>query len=333
MSIVSERVRWFPGWVRDAGFGLVIVAAAVASAHELGVTRTPLLWLIELIPAALMLVRRRLPWLVLAAAVVSYGIVAVAGTLTPVTALAVAFAIYSLAMQRSRTTVLIAAAVTVVVMEVVTISVVGRFIHDSTTQVIETVGLALAIGLFVRTRRDYVDAIRERAERAEATRETEAARRVIEDRLRIAQDLHDTVAHQISVISLNAGVATATLDHKPDAAREALASIRAASRNVLSEIGSLLSALRLPDETAPTTPTVGLDQLEDLIAGFENTGLSVERQQAGNLGVLTPAVSAVAYRVIQEGLTNAHKHGTGHTARLDLDVTDTALHIQVSRVK
>lgn len=329
----SHRVLWWgPGWGWDVVFAMAIVGATAATVSELGVQRAPLLWVVELAPAGLMLVRRRWPWIVLGVCMVGYVLVTVAGVLTPVTVLPVAFAVFTIAVEYSRTVSLMVAAGVALTLVAVTVPVVGRFLHETTFQVIEGVGVAVAVGITVRTRRAYVAEIRERAERAEASRDAEAARRVTEDRLRIAQDLHDTVAHQISVISLNAGVATATLDAKPDVARDALATIRAASRNVLSEIGALLSSLRLPGEVAPTAPTVSLDHLPDLIASFTRTGFQVTLGQHGDTQDVTPAVSAVAYRVVQEALTNAHKHGVGNEATVRLEITPAAVHLDVTNL-
>lgn len=325
-----SRARRVPAWAWDVVLGMLVVAAALASADEIAGPRGPALWVAELIPAPLLLLRRRLPWLVLAVAVAGYVVVTLSGGLTPVTALATSFALFTIGLTRPLPVSIATAVIVAGVLESVTIPVVGRFLDEATFQVIQMVGLAVAVGIAVRLHRAYVAALTERAERAEASRDAEASRRVAEDRLRIARDLHDTVAHQISVISLNAGVATSTLEGSPDVARDALASIRSASRNVLSEIGALLSSLRLPGEASP--PTVGLDQLAALIGSFEQTGMHLEQRVNGDPATATPAVSGVAYRVVQEALTNAHKHGVGRRAHLAIDITTTGVHIRVSNL-
>jgi signal transduction histidine kinase len=103
------------------------------------------------------------------------------------------------------------------------------------------------LGDAIRTQRAHLDALTDRAERAERTREALARQRVAEDRLSTARDLHDVVAHQIAVINLHAGVASSALRTRPDSAEASLALIRTASRTVLTEIGDLLAALRDPD--------------------------------------------------------------------------------------
>lgn len=332
MRAATRVRRTPPAWVWDVALGLVILGGTIASADDFGAPRTPLVWALELIPAALMLLRRRLSWLVLLACIVCYFAVAILGGLTPLTTLPAAFALFTITLSRPLSVSITTTFAVVILLEAVTVPVTGQFLHEATFEVIQTVGLAAAVGIAIRTQRAYVAALKERAERAEASRDAEASRRVIEDRLRIARDLHDTVAHQISVISLNAGAATSTLDGQPDVAREALASIRAASRNVLSEIGALLSSLRLPDEAAPTAPAVGLDQLDALVESFEQTGMDVDRKINGDTSSVTPAVSTVAYRVVQEALTNSHKHGIGRHAHLAIDVASTSVHIRITNL-
>ncbi len=193
------------------------------------------------------------------------------------------------------------------------------------------VAFAAAAGDGARHRRAYIEAITERAERAERTREAEARRRVSEERLRIARDLHDTVAHQIAVISLNAGVASSALDTNPERARTALVTIRGASRTVLTEIGDLLNLLRADEpDGAPTAPQHGLEHLDVLLGQFATSGLGVQRRVEGDLSRVTGAADLVAYRLIQESLTNAHKHGAEHRADLLLQTTGDTLRIVVT---
>ena len=117
-------------------------------------------------------------------------------------------------------------------------------------------------------------AIRERAERAERTREEEARRRVAEERLRIARDLHDVVAHHIALVNVQAGVAAHVMDKRPDQAKEALAHVREASRSALNELRATVGLLRQSgDPEAPTEPAPGLDRLDELVDTFRNAGL------------------------------------------------------------
>ncbi len=193
-------------------------------------------------------------------------------------------------------------------------------------------GLAVAAALADSTRssRELFVAANERAERAEQARDVEAQRRVAEERLRIAQDLHDTVAHQISVISLNAGVASGALDSSPDQARKALGTIRTSSRDVLSEIGTLLNYLRDDTESATSPPQPDLNDASALIERMREAGLQIKTEMTGDMTRLSGSASRVAYRVVQEGLTNAHKHGTGNRASVHIAVSDDSASIEIT---
>lgn len=171
--------------------------------------------------------------------------------------------------------------------------------------------LAVALGSAVRSSRAVVAAAEERAARAEATREEEAQRRVADERLRIARELHDVVAHHISVVNVQSGVALHLLDADPSAAREAIGHVRQASQEVLAEMSSLLGLLRTGEEGAEVQPAPGLAGLDELVASMRRTGLRVRVHEEGERAALAPVADLAAYRVVQESLTNAHKHGSG----------------------
>jgi signal transduction histidine kinase len=163
--------------------------------------------------------------------------------------------------------------------------------------------------------------------------EQEAGRRVADERLHIARDVHDLVAHHIAVVNVQAGVAAHVLADRPDAAREALGHVTEASRAALDELGSLIGVLRGSDESAPSTPTTtaptpGLADLERLVAAAEVTGLRVDREVVGAPRELPPAVDVSAYRIVQEALTNAGRHGAGR-ARLILTYAPQQLEIEI----
>ena len=200
-------------------------------------------------------------------------------------------------------------------------------------------GLAAAVGEAVRGKRANVAAIEERAHRAERTREEEAARRVMEERLRIARELHDVLGHQVALINVQAGVAAHFLETEPDQAREALAHIRQAGRSALGELRTTVGLLRQPNarsgppdaDWAPE-PVPGLHRLPQLIASFTATGLPIEQHVEGDPRELPATVDLTGYRIVQEALTNVSKHapGAGATVRLTylpsefrVEVTDT----------
>jgi signal transduction histidine kinase len=173
--------------------------------------------------------------------------------------------------------------------------------------------LAVATGNAVKTRQEALIAAEERAAFAEATREDEARRRVIEERLHIARELHDVIAHKIAVVNVQAGVASHLLRSKPEEAANALAAIRLSAREVLDELSGLLGVLRTADEDGGTTePVPTIDDIPALIDSFSPLGLHVTFQTLGAPKQVTGATAIATYRAVQEALTNAHKHGDGH---------------------
>lgn len=324
-----QMVR-IPPWVWDLGAAVLVLAAAIARFPGVPEEKSAIGWVAVLAPAGLMFVRRQFPLTVLIGSVVCFGLAIITVPPTPGSAFAVAVATYTLTVQRDRKPAVWIAVATAVVMVAVTLARGGELLGPAVFQIVVTLGFATALGDATRTRRAYIAEITDRAVRAEATREAEASRRVAEDRLQIARDLHDTVAHQISVISLNAGVASSAIDARPEAAREALATIRVASRAVLAEIGDLLSTLRLPGDQIPRGATVGLGALDDLIAAFIGSGPRTTVRIEGDLATVPPAIDVVAYRVIQEALTNAHKHGAEARAHLFVSAGPSELRIVVT---
>ncbi|MFF2050578.1 sensor histidine kinase [Leifsonia sp. NPDC058194] len=319
-----------PGWVGTIVVGMVILASAFGHFPGQYGSKTVVGFVAVLLPVVLLFLRNRWPVVVLAACVACFIVASVSFPLTPVSVLATAVAVYTIAATRSRRWAIVTAAAVIAVLTL-TVFIGGRaLLHPLTVQSIITIAFAAAIGDIVRTRREYVAAITARAERAEATREAEASRRVAEDRLRIARDLHDAVAHQIAVISLNAGVASTAIQKQPDTAREALSTIRSASRTALGEIHDLLATLRSPDETASTASVPGLARLNELVKEFGAVGLTVTIRLEGDTASLPSAVDVVAYRVIQEGLTNAQKHG--QRGRAHVIVAADGHHVRVAVV-
>jgi signal transduction histidine kinase len=173
--------------------------------------------------------------------------------------------------------------------------------------------------------------------RAEHTRRQaeQARRRASEERVRIAQELHDVVAHNISLINVQAGVALHLMDSggngSPDQARAALAAIKQASKETLGELRSVLGILRAePGEHAPLSPAAGLDQLDGLIAGATSAGLSVHTEVTGDRVPLPPSTDLAAYRIVQEALTNVIKHVGAAAVTVRLRYGETNLGIEVT---
>ncbi|MBW9120489.1 sensor histidine kinase [Microbacterium trichothecenolyticum] len=308
-----------PRWLPDVLVTLVVVALAFVPSPVAEFLPTgPVTTALVLSPIVILPWRRRWPLGVLVVLLVLFGVTAVAGTLSPGIAIAIGVATFRIALHSSRRRAfLIGACATAAIMLLALLASIGSIVDPRVLQFGLIVAFGTAAGDGARSRRAYIAAITERAERAVQTREAEASRRVSEERLRIARDLHDTVAHQIAVISLNAGVASSAIDTRPDRAKESLQTIRSAARTVLGEIGDLLTMLRAegPDGSHPS-PQAGLGQLDELVAQFAASGLDVRTRIEGDLDRVTGAVDVVAYRVIQEALTNAHKHGAQHRAHV-----------------
>jgi signal transduction histidine kinase len=191
-------------------------------------------------------------------------------------------------------------------------------------------GIGATAGDAVRSRRAFVQAIRDRAEKAERTREEEARRRVAEERLRIARDLHDVVAHHIALVNVQAGVASHVMDRRPDQAKEALAHVREASRSALDELRATVGLLRQSgDPEAPTEPAPGLARLDELVGTFHHAGLHVEVARADQGTALPAAVDLAAYRIIQEALTNVRKHA-GQRAKAEVSVVRVGPNVEVT---
>jgi signal transduction histidine kinase len=191
-------------------------------------------------------------------------------------------------------------------------------------------GLAVAAGDASRSRRAYTAEVEQRARRAELGREQETWRRITEERLRIARDLHDVLGHQLALINVQAGVADHLLSAQPAQTRQALTHIRQASKTALEELRDTIGLLREPGEPdAPTEPTASLSGLDELIASYRRSGLRIEVHTEGPVRPLAPAGDLTAYRVVQESLTNVCKHAGDATVRLRLAYRPDALRLIV----
>ncbi|MFB7888133.1 sensor histidine kinase [Cellulosimicrobium cellulans] len=301
----------------------VVLAGALPTHPEGQITYPVGALVLNLVAAAILLARNRWPLVALPAVVALVVLSVPLGLFNPGMTAAAAIATYSATLHSPRSR---GATLTVAVAAVMAATAVMA--GDTIPQHVLLVLLGGAIGDAIRTQREYVATITERAERAERTREALARQRVAEDRLAIARDLHDVVAHQIAVINLHAGAASAALRTRPSDAEEALAVIRASSRTVLTEIGDLLATLRDPE--AVDTGPPGLSQLDDVVRAFAAHGLDVTVRTEHDAFLLPAATDVTALRVIQEALTNAHKHGTGRRAHVLLEYHPQSLRITVA---
>jgi signal transduction histidine kinase len=294
---------------------------------------TPQIIVIGAISCAALVFRRRRPREVMAITVAGMTVYLALGGLRGPMTLAPMLAVYTVALVSSRR-----ATVWVGVSTALVVGAAGVILGDLpwlgpiVVGNVAELGLGAAIGDAVRSRRAYVSTIEERAHRAERTREEEATRRVMEERLRIARELHDVLAHHIALINVQAGVAALVLDDKPDQARESLAHIRQAGRDALDELRTTVGLLRQPDspDELTTEPAPGLDRLPDLIASFTAAGLSVYPWIEGEAPDLPATIDLTAYRIVQEALTNVSKHAVDATASVRLTFADAGLRIEVT---
>jgi len=192
--------------------------------------------------------------------------------------------------------------------------------------------VAAAIGDATRNRRAYIAEVEQRAAEAERTREEEAARRVDEERLRIARELHDITAHSLSIVAVQSGAALHVLDTDPAAARGALIAIRETSCAALNELRAILGVLRGSGEAregAPLAPTPGLSRVGDLVGPLRDAGLSVDLATPENTDPLPAFVDSSAYRIVQEALTNVLRHAGTAKVRVTLLRDEDTLSIEV----
>ncbi|MQA26484.1 MAG: sensor histidine kinase [Micromonosporaceae bacterium] len=178
--------------------------------------------------------------------------------------------------------------------------------------------LVFFIGRTVHTRRRYISALEQRADAAESNQRALAARAVADERQRIARELHDVVAHHVSVMGVLATGARRSLRRDPDSADAALAAIQETGRTAMRELRRLLDVLRTEGDPAELTPQPGLAGVATLVEQIREAGLAVSYQAQGESNGLDPGVALTAYRIVQEALTNTIKHAGPATAEVRL---------------
>ncbi len=188
----------------------------------------------------------------------------------------------------------------------------------------------LALGREVYQRRQTLDRLEERAVRAEREREEEAARAVAEERARIARELHDVVAHQMTVMTLQAEGARRTADDADPRVVEALDTIRGSGHEALSEMRRMVGLLRTEPDDVDLAPQPGVDRIDDLVAQMRDAGLAVEITREGSPRPLAPGVDVNVYRIVQESLTNVLQHGgPGASATVTLSYLSDSVEVDV----
>ena len=177
--------------------------------------------------------------------------------------------------------------------------------------------LPLAVGTTARIRRDYVQAVHARAEYAEQTREQEARHRVADERMRIARELHDAVAHHLALANAQAGTLGRLMRSRPEQAEQLVGQLANTTSTALRELKATVGLLRQADDSdAPLHPAPGLAQLPELTASFATAGLTVTTETEGEPRPLSPGTDLTVFRIVQEALTNVAKHAATKTARV-----------------
>lgn len=276
--------------------------------------------------------RRRWPLGVLGVTVLLVSAYAAAGYVPGAALVSVYVAVFTVAMLGSRLISTTAAAVTAAVLFVAT-GAGGAFgwLGGTNTVMVVNIVAAVAIGTAVAARRQVFVSMKERAERAERDREDEARRRVDAERLRIARELHDVVAHTMSMINIQAGVAAHVLAEKPEQAAQALNAIKEASREGLRELRAVLNVLRQVEEAEATAPAPRLDQLAELVDATSQAGIpTCLRFEGEPRSRLPEGLELAAYRIVQESLTNVLRHaGPGTSASVRVWFEDGRVRVDV----
>jgi signal transduction histidine kinase len=277
---------------------------------------------LAILQVAPLLFRRRYPRTVLAvvtAAWIAY--VAAVGGIVPI---ATAVAVYTVADLLPRAEALVAASLAVAASTIAALAL-GEW-SRAASDLIPFVA-AWVIGDNLGTRRAYLLALEERAERLEREQEAERARAVAEEQARIARELHDVIAHNVSVMVVQAAAANDVFETRPDRAREALHAIEASGRSALVELRRLLGIVR--EDGADYAPQPGLDRLDDLVGQVRAAGLAVVVSVEGAPRPVPQGIDLSAYRVVQEALTNTLKHAGATRADVSLRYGEEELDVEV----
>jgi signal transduction histidine kinase len=310
-----RRLRTAGPWALDGLLAVVAAGVGVATLATVlpfdpGSPRAWAAYLLLLAHTLPIAVRRRWPLPVLAWGLVTGAAFAALGLNLVSLSLAILVYVYTAAAHSPRRRSLAGLAATEALLLLVWLAR-PRLIGDGGTLVIDGVIVAAAwwLGDGTRRRQEAVAEARRRAGELERAREELARRAVTEERLRIARELHDVVAHSMSIIAVQSGVGVHVLDSQPEEARKALVAVEATSRQALVEMRRLLGVLRQAHEPRGSlVPAPGLAEIEDLAAEVARAGVRVQVRIEGTPAELPAGLDLSAYRIVQEALTNVLKH-------------------------
>jgi signal transduction histidine kinase len=267
--------------------------------------------------------RRDQPVAVLAIIGATYGLKFLLGlSPTPPGAISVLIALYSVSVySRTRWRSLVAAGAAAVFVIAAGVIVIGGNLRSLGPLAATAILLSGAwlLGDYLRTRRAYLAELEAKAARLERDRGDDLRRAADEERARIARELHDVVAHDVSLMVVQAGAARTVQTERPEAARAALALIENTGRQTLTELSHLLGVLRRTDGSAPVrTPQPGVDQLETLLAPLREAGIEARLTTGGSPRPLPAALDLSVFRIVQEATTNVLKHSRATSVEIAL---------------
>jgi signal transduction histidine kinase len=317
-------------WVVDAVIAVVVAALQVAASYGAarhyhgGTAPSPVEYAVVAAAGLTLTARRRFPVAVLAVTgALSVGYWALASLPSPIF-LSDIVALVTVVLAHERLAAVLALAAYYVGYQWLPVLTGARAAPSPLAAVLAAAGLVVLLGAaeLLRLRRQRAAAIAR-------SREDQARRQASEERLRIARDLHDVVAHNISVINVQANTALHLIGRQPERAAEALTAIHEVSKQALAELRSVLGVLREDETGPPRAPGPSLDQLGDLAGRAASAGLNVRIERDGAPRPLPAEVDVAAYRIVQEALTNSARHSAGRTATVYVRYSDDDVLVQV----
>jgi signal transduction histidine kinase len=323
---LNTALGWrIPNWLLDYGPVAFIVLIGVAETYwHRAQPQSGGAGVVLILMAAALTVRRRWPLAVLGGLLV----LTLVGRY-PALDLPVLFAVFTVAEYLDRQWVAAAALVAAVVLIVATPIHTGHIAARGAVPQLVAVGLAVAAGLYLRTRAEYIIGLRERAERVERERELLSDQAVAGERVRIARELHDVVAHNVSLMVVQAQALAATANGD-GSQTESLNRIGDLGREAMSEMHRMLGVLRLREDVgADREPQPGVRDLAALVSRAGETGLSAELSVIGEARELAPGVDLSVYRIVQEALTNVIRHAHAEQVQVRLAYRSGRLEVEV----
>ena len=347
--LIDERPLRPKDWAFDVavaavayGFGCIQMVLAASSLVMPDETLRRLLGIEAIVPTTAafvalaltvfpLVLRRRFPWPVFLFTLVTFLGLQSSFRGYSLTIVGPLIALFTIASERSRTETVVAGLVALAGLllavgptQSATMAFLTRF------QNVALMAAGALGGYAFRTHREYVRAMEQRALEAERTREEVAARRVEEERVRIAREVHDITAHSLSAVSIQAAAAERLIDRDPQAAKEAIATARATAKDALEEIRGMVGVLRAKDGVPETEPTKGTDRLEDLVAYLQEAGVEARIDEAGYDRLRVPTYVDVAlYDIAREATTNIVRHAQARTAAIRIAGEEACVRLTV----